>query len=104
MNSPPIIVAGEFMGKPEHRQEIIDLAASMFEPSRAEPGCIRYEFYEDPNSPSKFLFFEEWRSQADLDKHFETPHFKRFSERFFDLISGDLTVKAFDISQTRKLM
>jgi quinol monooxygenase YgiN len=47
-------------------------------PSRTEPGCMAYELHLDPDDPGKFMFYERFASQAALDLHLASPHFKMF--------------------------
>lgn len=52
------------------REEMQKLVA----PTRAEPGCLQYDFYADDQDPHLFMFFEVWESRAHLDAHKTTPH------------------------------
>ena len=58
------------------RQELLNL----LKPTRAERGCINFDMHQAPNDPSLFLFHENWVSEEDLKRHFETPHIKRWIE------------------------
>jgi quinol monooxygenase YgiN len=82
------VIAGKFKVKPESRDDMIALARSLFDASRAEPGNITYNFYEDRGNDDCFLFFEEWQSQEATDFHFQTPYFKAFMDRFPTMITG----------------
>ena len=62
-----IVIAARMIGKPERRADILRLVAMVAQPSRAEAGCITYNFYEKQPAASEFLFFEEWADQAALD-------------------------------------
>jgi quinol monooxygenase YgiN len=55
------------------------LLQGMLIPPRAESGCKLYELYES-DSRGRFYFFEEWESQAALDQHVATPHFKHLDK------------------------
>ncbi len=98
-----IVLAAKFVGKPERRGEIIRLAAKVAEPSRAEAGCISYNFYEQQPATNEFLFFEEWADQAAVDFHFQTPHFKEFMEEFPELIQGAAKLRTYEVGKTRDL-
>ena len=56
------------------KQELFGLLA----PTRAEAGCINYDLHASPEDPAKFLFHENWTSEAALEAHFETPHIKNW--------------------------
>jgi quinol monooxygenase YgiN len=68
------------------RQELLKLIV----PTRAEAGCINYDLHESSEDAGLFLFYENWRSQADLDLHFETPHLKAAVKIMPDLLDGEL--------------
>jgi quinol monooxygenase YgiN/mannose-6-phosphate isomerase-like protein (cupin superfamily) len=99
----PKVITGKFTAKPERKEELIQLAQSLFEPSRAEPGCASYNFYEDPTSENSFLFLEEWTSQKAIDQHFQTAHFKRFMEKFPDMIVGTPSIKIYEIGEVKEV-
>jgi quinol monooxygenase YgiN len=98
-----IVVAGKFTVKPERRADMVRLAGALFAPSRAEAGCLTYNCYQQADDPNAFLFFEEWESQAAIDRHFETPHFKRFMTDFPGMIVGKPVIKLYQTSQIKEL-
>ncbi|NHZ35830.1 putative quinol monooxygenase [Massilia rubra] len=91
-----LVFSATFTAKPGAAQAVIDLVATLIEPSRAEPGCIRYDFLQSPYTPNKFVFFELWKSQADLDAHFQEPHFLAFAERLPALTEGSFEKVAYE--------
>lgn len=46
--------------------------------TRAEPGCIEYNFHVSSQEPDSFLFYENWIDQAALDKHLKMPYLVEF--------------------------
>ena len=98
-----IVLAAKFTGKLEARNELMHLAASMLAPSRAESGCISYNFYQQQPGYNDFLFFEEWADQASLDAHFQTPHFLGFMQKFPELIEGKPSIRIYDAAGMREL-
>jgi quinol monooxygenase YgiN len=59
------------------RRECLALIA----PSRAEKGCINYDLHQSADDAGLFLFYENWESLEDLEKHLATAHALRFDER-----------------------
>ncbi|HEY2287625.1 MAG TPA: putative quinol monooxygenase [Streptosporangiaceae bacterium] len=47
---------------------------ALVEPTRAEPGCTSYQLFVSAADPATFITVETWRSQDDLDAHFQTEH------------------------------
>lgn len=66
--------------------ELGRIMAELVDPTRAEPGCLRYTLYRAQEQPDVWLFFEEWKSANDLKAHVETPHMKSFLEKAKDMI------------------
>ncbi|WP_009634000.1 putative quinol monooxygenase [Synechocystis sp. PCC 7509] len=97
------LITGNFRAKADKREELIQLAHSMFAPSRAEAGCISYNLYEDSSNKNCFLFFEEWQAQAAIDKHFQTLHFQDFMQKFSGMIEGEPTIKIHEVKETKQL-
>jgi quinol monooxygenase YgiN len=62
------------------------LLQGMLIPTLAESGCKSYELYES-DSTERFYFDETWESQAALDEHVATPHFKHLEQTIGELLS-----------------
>ena len=69
-----VTIIGTVTAKPDTREELLALLSAQVAPTRAEPGCINYDFHVDPADPCCFVFYENWRTQADLDAHMAMPH------------------------------
>lgn len=52
------------------RAHLLSLSA----PTRAEPGCLRYDLYQSSVTPHEFMRLEVWESLAALEAHKKTPH------------------------------
>jgi quinol monooxygenase YgiN len=69
-----VTIIGTVTARPECRDELEELLRQQVGPTRAEPGCINYDFHVDAANPCVFVFYENWTSQADLDSHLNMPH------------------------------
>ena len=55
-----------------------DLTA-LVEPSRHEEGSLRYELFEDRDTPGLFVFVEHWASAEARERHHtQGPHIQHF--------------------------
>jgi len=70
------------------REELL----SLVKPTRSEPGCINYDLHQAIDDKSVFIFYENWKSREDLDKHIEMPHLKAFLEKAENLLAKPLEV------------
>jgi quinol monooxygenase YgiN len=87
MSEPLTLVARVRAKAGQHarlRQELQRLVA----PTRAEAGCLRYDLHESKAEPGWFLLYETWKSEADLDAHFQTPYLKAFFHLVPELADG----------------
>ena len=66
------------------RRELLALVA----PTRAEAGNLVYNIHEEKDGA--IFIYEVWRSQADLDKHMQLPHLKRFMGQVSAWLASDI--------------
>jgi len=45
-----------------------------------EPGCTRFDVFQETGDPALFLLIEVYADQAALEAHRASPHFKAFRE------------------------
>ena len=64
--------------KAEHRAELLDVFTALVGESRKEGGNLRYDLHQDLQNPNRFVFFENWKSQAAIDAHNASEHFQGF--------------------------
>lgn len=68
-------------GIPGKEAELKEHLLSLTGPTRAEPGCIRYDLYQSPSRKHEFLRFEVWASREALEAHKQTPPLRASFER-----------------------
>ncbi|TCV69347.1 putative quinol monooxygenase [Neorhizobium sp. S3-V5DH] len=62
----------------ETRDEILARAPEVQAATRAEPGCLAYDFFTCTNDPDRLVFVESWKDEAAHAFHMEQDHTKRF--------------------------
>ena len=82
-----------FTAKPGKTDELRELLEGLIEPTRAEPGCLDYRLMADRENRRRLVFIEEWKDEASLQAHFETPHLKNALAKFPDLLDGALELR-----------
>ena len=98
-----LILIAKFKAKPEYREEFINLSEGMLEPSRSEDGCIHYELLQNPFNQDHFTFYEKWKSQEDLQEHFQKHYFQEFVNNVAELIVGDGNVTTYDVEKEQAI-
>jgi len=66
------------------KQELRALVA----PTRSEKGCINYDLHRSIDDRSVFMFYENWVSKEDLDKHLAMPYMKSHMEKAREMLAG----------------
>ena len=92
-----IIVHGSFPIKAEVREDALDLMRQMAIASKAEEGCISYEFYVGLLDPNQIFLFQEWESADALQGHFETEHMEQFLHHLPDVLDGEVATRRYEI-------
>ncbi|WP_068302278.1 putative quinol monooxygenase [Pararhodobacter sp. CCB-MM2] len=64
--------------QPGTRDAVIARAPEAQEATRAEAGCLIYDFYACTDDPDRMVFVEAWVDQAAHAFHLEQAHTKRF--------------------------
>lgn len=64
--------------QPGTREKILQRAPVAQAATRAEPGCIAYDFFTCTDDPDRLVFVETWVDQAAHDFHMEQQHTKDF--------------------------
>ncbi|MEM7000000.1 MAG: putative quinol monooxygenase [Pseudomonadota bacterium] len=92
-----IIVHGTIPIKPERREQALGLAKEMAEHTRAEVGCVSYEFFVGLSDPNTLMLFQEWESMECLMDHFQTPHMETFLEALPEVVAGEITTRRYAV-------
>jgi quinol monooxygenase YgiN len=91
----PLVVANRFEIKPEQRDLFLKLATAALAPTRAEPGCISYGFYEQPTAKNSFIYYEEWKDRTALIEHLQKPYVQPLLAKFSEILKGSLIVRVY---------
>ena len=85
MSAKTITVVAAFQARLGKEAELRTVLVGLVGPTRKEAGCLNYDFHGSPQDPAKFLFHENWASQAHLDAHFQTSHIQSLAPRVNEL-------------------
>ncbi|WP_030055520.1 MULTISPECIES: putative quinol monooxygenase [Streptomyces] len=86
--SERVTAMARLRAKAGREAEMWEQAATMVGPSLAEPGCLSYRNYADPEDPRVLVVVEEWESREAFDAHLASPHLARSLDRTAELLDG----------------
>ena len=69
-----IVVVGQFRLPAARMDEARPVMAKVMLATRAEAGCVEYNYAEDVLDPGLIRVSELWQSRAQLAAHMQTPH------------------------------
>lgn len=91
--SPQCTIIGTCVAKPETRDELQKILAAQVAPTRKEVGCLGYQFHVDAKDPCVFVFYENFRTKADLDAHLQMPYLKPLFDRQDELLAEPVDIR-----------
>jgi len=90
-----VYVIARSVARKGKEKQLRELLRGMLAPTRAESGCNVYELQES-NSKGRFYFYEIWGSQAALDQHAASAHFKHLEQAIGELIQEPFEINILD--------
>ena len=97
----PVTVFASFLPKPGQEREVEQVLQGMVGPTRAEPGCRRYDLYRAAEGAASFHLFEIYADRAALDAHRATEHYRAYRARIQDLLAEPIKVNMLTGVDTR---
>jgi quinol monooxygenase YgiN len=93
MRNPGCTIIGTVVAKPEKRDELARILAAQVAPTRAESGCINYDFHYDKSDPNIFVFYENFVSKEALEDHLKKAHLKPLMDRLDELLAKPVDIR-----------
>lgn len=70
---------------PDRVEELRTLLFGMAPHCRAEAGNLRWDVWQDPTEPGRFVLDELYHEASDVTAHRATPHYQNYLARIGDL-------------------
>jgi quinol monooxygenase YgiN len=88
MPQETVHVVATFVAAAGKEEELERVLSALVEPTRREPGCLRYDLTRAFDGSGEFVFIEEWGSVATLDAHGQSAHVREAGTRVPDLVAA----------------
>jgi quinol monooxygenase YgiN len=72
-----VIVIARFRPRPDRLDELLAVLEDVQAASRADDGCLNYDYSRNITDELSFIAVEEWRDMEALESHLRTPHVAR---------------------------
>ena len=83
----PLYIFARFEPKPGKLDELRAVIETVIPLTRAEPGCVRINFFESIREPFCFVIHSMWQDEAAFEFHATLSHTERFVTAASELIS-----------------
>lgn len=97
-----IIVTLKTIPLNEKRRETLDILLTVKGPILAEPGCLACCIYEEHDEEQGLLYVEQWRSQAELERHIKSSNYAKILEAL-ELSSSLPEISFYESKETQGL-
>jgi len=84
-NDEKIVLIARLKVKKYAIEEAKRAALAIVADSRAEKGCLNYDFHQAIDDPTLFFWHETWANKSALDAHFKKPYFAELGAKLKDI-------------------
>ena len=84
-----LVVLSSATAAPGRRDELVAAARAVAAATRADRGCLTYDFAADLDDPDRVLGVEVWADRAALDEHMDHDHTREFLRSTPGLVTGE---------------
>lgn len=99
----PVAVIGQFRFPLAALDQARPVMQRVIAATRAEPGCVQYNYAEDVLDPGLFRVSEVWDSAEHLAAHMQTAHMALWQQERAALGLSEREVTVFEVSGSRAL-
>ena len=92
INDEKIVLIARLKVKLEAVEAAKQSALAIIADSRAEDGCINYDFHQAIDDETVFIWHETWENKAAIDAHGASEHFVNFSRQIKDSVDEPLQI------------
>jgi quinol monooxygenase YgiN len=92
-----VTVVAHVHAKPGNEGEVKQALLALVALTRREQGCLNYDLHQSTADPAHFLFYENWASKADLDRHAQSAHIQAFRAQAADLLAQPADIQLWEM-------
>ncbi|MFT4297496.1 MAG: putative quinol monooxygenase [Micropruina sp.] len=94
-----ITITVKWRVKPDYAAEFIDLTREFTEATRAEPGCLWFEWSRSVDNPCEYVLIEAFRDGAAGSAHVSSAHFNEAMGTYGRYITTRPQIISYEIPQ-----
>ena len=94
-----IFITAKFSVKPEHVDRWPDLSRAFTEATRAEPGCLFFDWSRSLDDPDEYVLVEAFRDGAAGGGHVQSAHFRAAQEELPQYLAATPRIVSVEVPQ-----
>jgi len=94
-----IFITAKFSVQPEHAERWPDLSRAFTEATRAEPGCLFFDWSRSLEDPSEYVLVEAFRDGAAGGEHVQSEHFRAAQDELPQYLAATPRVVNVELAQ-----
>ena len=87
-----VTVIAHIRAKPGRESRVRQVLEKLLVPTGAEAGCINYDLHQSLTDPTLFVFYENWKSEADLEAHARSVHIQSFRKLADEILAESVEI------------
>jgi quinol monooxygenase YgiN len=94
-----IFITAKFLVKPEHAEAWPDISRDFTEATRAEPGCLWYDWSRSLDDPNEYVLVEAFRDGDAGAAHVQSAHFRTAQAELPPYLQATPRIVNFEVPQ-----
>jgi len=95
MDKETVHIVAHVVAREGEEARVLAELEELIEPTRAEPGCLKYELFVNKEKPSDFVFMEEYASDAAFQAHMDSKHVGRAIAQAVPLLAAPPDIRRY---------
>jgi len=91
-----VVLAVTWVAKVGQEAAVADVLAKLTEEARKEPGCAMFQVHRHRTEPRRFFIYEQYKDDAALEAHRNTPHFLQYARKDLPKIADRIEGQLYD--------
>jgi quinol monooxygenase YgiN len=87
-----VTVIAHIRAKPGRESRVRQVLEKLMVPTGAEAGCINYDLHQSLTDPTLFVFYENWKSEADLEAPARSVHMQSFRKLADEILAESVEI------------
>jgi quinol monooxygenase YgiN len=91
-----VVLAVTWVAKVGQEAEVAEVLAKLTAEARKEPGCAMFQVHRHRTEPRRFFIYEQYKDDAALEAHRNTPHFLQYARKDLPKIADRVEGQLYD--------